>query len=138
MARHTKEVALETSSRILDVAECIFSAKGVSRTSLADIARASGVTRGAIYCHFENKEDVFTAMFDRVLMPLAEINTAMVAPSDPHSGASVICVSCVCTIQRWTRRGHQHGRTGSFVCGPLKTLLFENRCTLMLRVHVDT
>lgn len=24
------------------------------------------------------------------------------------------------------------------VCGPLKTALFENRCTLMLRVHVDT
>lgn len=70
MARRTKEEAAETRTRILDVAEQVFYDKGVSRTSLADIAAAAGVTRGAIYWHFRNKVDLFTAMMDRVTLPM--------------------------------------------------------------------
>jgi len=55
MARCTKEKALETRERILDAAEDVFDDNGVSNTSLADIATAAGVTRGAIYWHFTNK-----------------------------------------------------------------------------------
>jgi TetR/AcrR family acrAB operon transcriptional repressor len=77
MARRTKEEAQETRNHILDVAEQIFHEKGVSRTSLADIAAAAGVTRGAIYWHFENKADLFTAMMDRVKMPIEETAQAI-------------------------------------------------------------
>ena len=70
MARSTKQEALETRSRILDAAEDVFHARGVSHTSLADIATAADVTRGAIYWHFENKSDVFNAMCERVKLPL--------------------------------------------------------------------
>jgi TetR/AcrR family acrAB operon transcriptional repressor len=70
MARNTKEEALETRSRILDAAEDVFHARGVSRTSLADIAAATGATRGAIYWHFKNKSDLFNAMCERVRLPL--------------------------------------------------------------------
>jgi TetR/AcrR family acrAB operon transcriptional repressor len=70
--RRTKEEAQETRNRILDTAEQVFYEKGVSRTGLADIADAAGVTRGAIYWHFENKTDLFNAMVDRVALPLEE------------------------------------------------------------------
>ena len=70
MARATKEEALETRSRILDAAEQVFYERGVSHTSLADIAKAAAVTRGAIYWHFKNKSDVFDAMCDRVHLPM--------------------------------------------------------------------
>lgn len=70
MARRTKEEALETRNRILDAAEAVFHARGVARPSLADIAEAAGVTRGAIYWHFKNKSDVFAAMCDRVHLPV--------------------------------------------------------------------
>ena len=73
MARRTKEEAAGTRTRILDVAEQVFHEKGVSRTSLADIAAAAGVTRGAIYWHFRNKVDLFTAMMDRVTLPMEEM-----------------------------------------------------------------
>lgn len=95
MARRTKDEALETRHRILDVAERVFSERGVSRTSLADIAKAAGVTRGAIYWHFADKADLFCNMVARVTMPmesppcqtdhcsaadpLASIRTAMIA-----------------------------------------------------------
>ncbi|ERK18154.1 MAG: multidrug efflux transporter transcriptional repressor AcrR [Pantoea sp.] len=58
MARKTKAQALETRNQILDAALAHFSEHGVAATSLADIAAAAGVTRGAIYWHFKNKADL--------------------------------------------------------------------------------
>lgn len=83
MVRRTKEEARETRNRILDAAEQVFYDKGVSRTTLADIAAQAGVTRGAIYWHFANKGDLFTAMFDRVLLPLDELSADGDETSDP-------------------------------------------------------
>lgn len=72
MVRKTKQEALETRHRLLDAAEQLFHERGVSRTSLQDIATAAGVTRGAVYWHFEDKVELFTAMMDRATMPLEE------------------------------------------------------------------
>ncbi len=83
MVRRTKEEAQETRSGILDAAELVFFEKGVSRTSLSDIAHAAGVTRGAIYWHFANKGDLFNEMFERVLLPLDELKAASLDPQEP-------------------------------------------------------
>lgn len=72
MARRTKEDAQRTRDRILDMAEREFQRRGVSRTSLEQIASAAGVTRGAVYWHFRNKADLFNAMMNRVTLPLGE------------------------------------------------------------------
>ncbi|MDL2284599.1 TetR family transcriptional regulator [Oxalobacter sp. OttesenSCG-928-P03] len=70
MARGTRRKTQETRDRLLDAAEDVFNAKGVSNTTLNDIAEAAGVTRGAIYWHFRNKVDLFNAMVDRVREPI--------------------------------------------------------------------
>jgi TetR/AcrR family acrAB operon transcriptional repressor len=70
VVRRTKDEALETRNRILDAAERVFGESGVSRTSLEDVAKAAGVTRGAIYWHFKDKSDLFTAMVNRVTLPM--------------------------------------------------------------------
>jgi TetR/AcrR family transcriptional regulator, acrAB operon repressor len=72
MPRRTKEQALATRQALLDAAERVFHAKGVSSTSLADIAAQAGTTRGAIYWHFRDKADLFNAMIDRVRLPLED------------------------------------------------------------------
>src|SRR3954462_12004933 len=72
MVRKTKEEALATRGRILDAAEELFQAQGVAGTSLQDIAAAAGVTRGAIYWHFDDKADLFNAMMARVCLPLEQ------------------------------------------------------------------
>jgi TetR/AcrR family acrAB operon transcriptional repressor len=69
MVRRTKEDALATRERLLDTAEQVFLARGVTRSSLQDIAAAAGVTRGALYWHFKDKADLFEAMMARVSMP---------------------------------------------------------------------
>ena len=70
MARRTKEDALATRHRLLDAAERVFQAKGVSASSLGDIAAEAGATRGAIYWHFKDKADLYNAMIERVSLPL--------------------------------------------------------------------
>jgi TetR/AcrR family acrAB operon transcriptional repressor len=76
MARRTKEEALATRERLLDAAELLFQEQGVSRTTLQQIAQASGATRGAVYWHFKDKADLFNAMMDRVTLPLEAANRA--------------------------------------------------------------
>ena len=72
MVRRTKADAEATRHSLLDAAEQLFQARGVSRTSLNDIATAAGTTRGAIYWHFKDKADLFNAMMERVTLPLEE------------------------------------------------------------------
>jgi TetR/AcrR family acrAB operon transcriptional repressor len=70
MARRTKEEALATREQLLDAAERVFRLRGVGHTSLAEVADAAGVTRGAIYWHFKNKAELFEAMTRRAEMPM--------------------------------------------------------------------
>ena len=42
----------------------LFNTKGYRATSLSDITKATGITKGAIYGHFANKEEVAEAGFD--------------------------------------------------------------------------
>lgn len=84
MARSTKQEALATRNRLLDAAEVLFQAQGVSQTSLQQIAQQAGATRGAIYWHFKDKADLFNAMMERVKLPLeAAGQAAGAAPGDP-------------------------------------------------------
>lgn len=94
MPRNTKEEALETRNRILDAAEKVFHANGVSRTSLADVAEAAEVTRGAIYWHFKNKGDLFEAMCKRVVLPMEAMMeaNAEATESDPLGQLRATCL----------------------------------------------
>ncbi len=84
MARRTKEEAFATRHRLLDAAELLFQAQGVSQTSLQQIAQEAGATRGAIYWHFKDKADLFNAMMERVTLPFeAATRAAGNADDDP-------------------------------------------------------
>ena len=80
MVRRTKADAQATRSSLLDAAEHLFQAHGVSRTSLNDIAVAAGTTRGAIYWHFKDKADLFNAMMERVTLPLEQALQSATSP----------------------------------------------------------
>lgn len=75
MARKTKQEAQETRQYILDVALRLFSQQGVSSTSLGEIAKAAGVTRGAIYWHFKDKSDLFSEIWELSESNIGELNS---------------------------------------------------------------
>jgi TetR/AcrR family acrAB operon transcriptional repressor len=84
MARRTKEEALATREQVLDAAEQVFRQRGVGHASLAEVADAAGVTRGAIYHHFASKAELFEAMMARADMPLdAAFDVARLPVADP-------------------------------------------------------
>jgi AcrR family transcriptional regulator len=55
-----------TRERILDVALELFNEQGYDNTSLRDIADRLGVTKAALYYHFERKEDIFLELHLRL------------------------------------------------------------------------
>lgn len=81
MARKTKEDVQKTKDDILSAAERVFLEKGVGNTTMADIAMAASVSRGAIYGHYSNKIDVCLAMCDRIF------TTNPLPIVDPHRSA---------------------------------------------------
>jgi TetR/AcrR family acrAB operon transcriptional repressor len=85
--RRTKAEAEETRQRIISAAEQIFYEKGVSETTLEDVARAANVTRGAIYWHFANKTELLLALHDAVPLPQEDMVTRELQadPGDPLS-----------------------------------------------------
>jgi len=70
MARRTKQEAEKTREALLDAAELVFLRHGVGKATLEEIAREAGVTRGAVYWHFENKIAIMRAMHERMKLPL--------------------------------------------------------------------
>ena len=63
--RRTKEEAEQTKEALLDAALLVFSRDGYAASRLVDIAAEAGVTRGAIYHHFENKAELYLALIRR-------------------------------------------------------------------------
>ena len=83
MVRRTKEDSQETRRVIIAAAREAFFAHGVTSTSLEQIAKAAGVTRGAIYWHFADKVELFYAMRDEVKIPLVDRTDTALESTDP-------------------------------------------------------
>src|SRR5512136_2118523 len=49
---------INSSKRLLNSAMKLFVKKGYKGSSVAEITKDAGLTRGALYCHFETKEDL--------------------------------------------------------------------------------
>ena len=67
-----------TRARLLEAASVVIRQKGFYRTSLEDVARQAGMTRGAIYGNFRSREDLFLSVLDtrwRPIVPLKECAT---------------------------------------------------------------
>ncbi len=61
-----------TKNLIVTKAMSIFNTKGYRATSLSDITKASGITKGAIYGNFQNKDAVAVASFDYAVMKVLD------------------------------------------------------------------
>jgi TetR/AcrR family acrAB operon transcriptional repressor len=83
MVRRTKEESQETRRAIIAAARDAFFTYGVTNTSLEQIAKAAGLTRGAIYWHFADKTALFYAMRDEVKIPLVDRTDTELGNPDP-------------------------------------------------------
>jgi AcrR family transcriptional regulator len=71
----------ETRDLLLRSAETIFVRDGYEGAELGEIASLAGRTKGAIYAHFKNKEDLFIALFAERMTLYADRMREMLAGS---------------------------------------------------------
>jgi len=75
-----------TQKAIVAAAAELFARNGFGATSLDDIAERLGATKGALYYHIKNKEDILRHIYVMVLTaseePLAEIVAAAATPAE--------------------------------------------------------
>jgi AcrR family transcriptional regulator len=83
-----------TRERLVASARELFGRDGYDATSVEAVLRASGVARGSLYHHFENKTALFDAVLDQVIGEVAaESAEAARAETDPVEGLRAGCVA---------------------------------------------
>ncbi len=72
--------------QLIEAAEDLFHKKGYQQTSIDEIAKKAGLTKGAVYHHFKNKEDILLGllknMIDKYIRGLEEITQNNLSPAD--------------------------------------------------------
>ncbi len=61
-ARLKQDRALQTQQSVLESAAAVFAAKGFPGVTILDVAEHAGLTKGAVYFHFANKEALAEAV----------------------------------------------------------------------------
>ena len=84
-SQHRKRVRL-TQKAIVTIASELFARNGFGATSLEDIARELGATKGALYYHVKNKEEILRLIYLLIMTaceePLARIVAAKLPPDE--------------------------------------------------------
>jgi AcrR family transcriptional regulator len=76
--------AAATRAALLRVARKLFTERGYTDTATEEVVRRARVTRGALYHHFRDKQDLFKAVLDEEQMKLAaSIKAVAVRQADP-------------------------------------------------------
>jgi AcrR family transcriptional regulator len=94
-ARRTQRERSEaTTTEVIAAARKLFADAGYAATSLDAIAAEAGMTKGAIYHHFSNKQEVFRAVYELERERLAEIEReAYSRKRDPWQGFTAACLA---------------------------------------------
>ena len=100
------EQSQATRAALIKTARKLFARHGYADTDIETVARRTRVTRGALYHHFKDKQDLFSAVFDLEEQKLAQIIGAA-AVSQPNTwdgmlaGSNAFLDACLDpTVQR--------------------------------------
>ena len=61
-----------TRDGLIEAARALFAQRGYAAVGTEEIVRAAGVTRGALYHHFDGKRALFEAVYERIEVELAQ------------------------------------------------------------------
>ncbi len=68
LPRKTKEDSIKTRNRLLEAALDVFCKKNFSDVTLSEIAEQVGMTKGALYWHFKNKNDLLLQLIEEICL----------------------------------------------------------------------
>ncbi|MDH5649796.1 MAG: TetR/AcrR family transcriptional regulator, partial [Gammaproteobacteria bacterium] len=70
---------------IVDAALTLFVERGFAATRLDEVAREAGISKGTLYLYFKNKEDLFRAVVQELVLPELDKAEKMI---DSHDGSA--------------------------------------------------
>lgn len=129
--RTQAERSESTRGALVRAARSLFAARGYAEVGTEEIVRAAGVTRGALYHHFDGKRDLFETVYEQIEAELAEriatgaLNAGAASPLEAmRAGAEMFLRACtepeaqrivlldgpsVLGWDRWREIGAAHG-----------------------------
>jgi AcrR family transcriptional regulator len=129
--RSQAERSEATRGALIEAARPLFAERGYAGVGTEQIVRAAGVTRGALYHHFDGKRELFEAVYVQLEVELAEriasgaLEAGAAAPLDAmRAGAEMFLQACtvpevqqivlldgpsVLGWDRWREIGAEHG-----------------------------
>jgi AcrR family transcriptional regulator len=94
MSAGTRAGHVGTRAQLVSVARRLFAERGFAATSTEEVVTQAGVTRGALYYHFRNKQDLFRAVFVEVEEDIHQrVTAASMAEGDPGPGLVAGCLA---------------------------------------------
>jgi AcrR family transcriptional regulator len=160
--RQNRNVARSTATRskLLATARALFAERGFQAVTTNEIVAAAGTTRGALYHHFRDKEDLFCAVYEQIESELFEeiVQTSAAATSSPWEelkrGGELFLSSCarpeierivlidapsVLGWDRWREIGERYGLgliegalTGAIAAGEIQPLPVSTLAHMLL------
>jgi TetR/AcrR family transcriptional repressor of nem operon len=73
-----------TRQSIIEKSAPIFNTKGIAATAMSDIMEATKLSKGSLYVHFDNKEDLAAVVVDYIL---EQLRLKLIASINKHKGA---------------------------------------------------
>lgn len=109
MAKRTKADANQTREDLIQAATQLFEANGYANTSINDICDVLGITKGALFHHFKNKQDVFLEIWTRLQLAMdQEAREAAIAARSLDDPYSAFLAGCKIYLKHASRRGYQN------------------------------
>ena len=141
------ELGKKTAGKLIKIARKEFGQKGFKRTSMEQVVRLAGVTRGALYHHFHNKEGLFVSVFEKAMEEITDrckevqdastdpwenlISTAQAlfaACTDPEIQRIVFCdAPAILGISTWRKNSLKSGTEYLFNNGNISQFLGRKR-----------
>lgn len=120
------DVSEERKNQILEAARETFAERGFHKTRMADIAEASGLSKGALYWYFESKDAIILSLLDKVFEPeLLDLRSLLGHDSSPEEKILVYAERAaedIIKFLKWTPLVYEF-MVLAFRRGKLKTII---------------
>ena len=93
MGRNAHIPAADTQKFIIEKTSVLFNKKGYASTSLSDLEKVTGLTKGSIYANFKDKEDVSLKVFDYNFAQLSKAMSQKVYSETTVKGKLLACIN---------------------------------------------
>lgn len=95
---------MQAKERIISVAETLFTKQGFDGASMRDIAAAAKMQPASMYYHFDSKEELLWAVWEKGGIELLNrVNDAIAPKSDPWQRMEIACVAHISGLLDWRR-----------------------------------